>query len=414
MANVLDVRWCAKLALMANQVNAPRGMRDFLPAEAASRQLMIAKISKTYLDRGFQAIETPVVEDLDRLSSGQGGDNEKLVFKIQKRGEEFDRALEAGEELADLGLRFDLTVPLTRYYASNHSKLPKVFKAMQIGPVFRAERPQKGRYRQFMQCDIDIIGDDSMAAEAELLSASLAALDELGLQNATIRVNHRDLLRKNIAALGIEEGDALSAMISIDKLDKLGITGVSAELGEKFGSGVAEAAKSWLSSLESSAVPAELQALYDALGPMSQRLRYDASLVRGMGYYTGAIFEIEHPESGSSIGGGGRYDGMVGRWLGTDVPAVGISLGFERIVDLVEGDKNRTQFQVLVYEAADLAKALEFQTKLVEAGTPTRIEQKPKNLKVLLEQMQEAGASSFAILSQETPDISQLEFRALG
>lgn len=414
MANVLDVRWCAKLALMANQVNAPRGMRDFLPAEAASRQLMIAKISKTYLDRGFQAIETPVVEDLDRLSSGQGGDNEKLVFKIQKRGEEFDRALEAGEELADLGLRFDLTVPLTRYYASNHSKLPKVFKAMQIGPVFRAERPQKGRYRQFMQCDIDIIGDDSMAAEAELLSASLAALDELGLQNATIRVNHRDLLRKNIAALGIEEGDALSAMISIDKLDKLGITGVSAELGEKFGSGVAEAAQAWLSSLESSAVPAELQALYDALGPMSQRLRYDASLVRGMGYYTGAIFEIEHPESGSSIGGGGRYDGMVGRWLGTDVPAVGISLGFERIVDLVEGDKNRAQFQVLVYEAADLAKALEFQTKLVEAGTPTRIEQKPKNLKVLLEQMQEAGASSFAILSQETPDISQLEFRALG
>ena len=414
MANVLDVRWCAKLALMANQVNAPRGMRDFLPAEAASRQLMIAKISKTYLDRGFQAIETPVVEDLDRLSSGQGGDNEKLVFKIQKRGEEFDRALEAGEELADLGLRFDLTVPLTRYYASNHSKLPKVFKAMQIGPVFRAERPQKGRYRQFMQCDIDILGDNSMAAEAELLSASLAALDELGLQNATIRVNHRDLLRKNIAALGIEEGDALSAMISIDKLDKLGITGVSAELGEKFGSGVAEAAQAWLSSLESSAVPAELQALYDALGPMSQRLRYDASLVRGMGYYTGAIFEIEHPESGSSIGGGGRYDGMVGRWLGTDVPAVGISLGFERIVDLVEGDKNRTQFQVLVYEAADLAKALEFQTKLVEAGTPTRIEQKPKNLKVLLEQMQEAGASSFAILSQETPDISQLEFRALG
>ena len=414
MANVLDVRWYAKLALMANQVNAPRGMRDFLPAEAASRQLMIAKISKTYLDRGFQAIETPVVEDLDRLSSGQGGDNEKLVFKIQKRGEEFDRALEAGEELADLGLRFDLTVPLTRYYASNHSKLPKVFKAMQIGPVFRAERPQKGRYRQFMQCDIDIIGDDSMAAEAELLSASLAALDELGLQNATIRVNHRDLLRKNIAALGIEEGDALSAMISIDKLDKLGITGVSAELGEKFGSGVAEAAQAWLSSLESSAVPAELQELYGALGPMSQRLRYDASLVRGMGYYTGAIFEIEHPESGSSIGGGGRYDGMVGRWLGTDVPAVGISLGFERIVDLVEGDKNRTQFQVLVYEAADLAKALEFQTKLVEAGTPTRIEQKPKNLKVLLEQMQEAGASSFAILSQETPDISQLEFRALG
>ena len=176
---------------MANPVNAPRGMRDFLPASVEARRDLIQKISDSYLARGFQQIETPVVEDLERLNSGQGGDNEKLVFKIQKRGEEFDRALADGEELADLGLRFDLTVPLTRYFASNHSKLPRVFKAMQIGPVFRAERPQKGRYRQFMQCDIDIIGDDSLAAEAELITASLAALEALGLKGAVIRINHR-------------------------------------------------------------------------------------------------------------------------------------------------------------------------------------------------------------------------------
>jgi histidyl-tRNA synthetase len=318
---------------MANPVNAPRGMRDFLPASVEARRSLIEKISDSYLARGFQQIETPVVEDLERLSSGQGGDNEKLVFKIQKRGEEFDRALADGEELADLGLRFDLTVPLTRYYASNHSKLPRVFKAMQIGPVFRAERPQKGRYRQFMQCDIDIIGDDSLAAEAELITASLAALASLGVTGAVIRINHRELLKSNIAALGVSDADALSAMITIDKLDKIGTEGVAKELGEKFGADVASKASEWLGSLAQTQVPEILKPLLEAVGASAQNLRYDPTLVRGMGYYTGTIFEIEHPESSSSIGGGGRYDGMVGKWLGKDVPAVGISLGFERIAD---------------------------------------------------------------------------------
>ena len=396
---------------MANQVNAPRGMRDFLPQELSLRNQLIAKISQSYLSRGFQQIETPVVEDLQRLTSGQGGDNEKLVFKIQKRGEEFDKALASNEELSDLGLRFDLTVPLTRYYASNHAKLPRVFKAMQIGPVFRAERPQKGRYRQFVQCDIDIIGDASVAAEAELVSASLAALEEMGLENATIRVNHRDLLRRNIAALGIGESDALSAMITIDKLDKIGVSGVSEELEEKFGAG--QKAKAWLEGISELELPAELADLYTALGAKASQLRYDPTLVRGMGYYTGVIFEIEHPQSSSSIGGGGRYDGMVGRWLGTDVPAVGISLGFERIVDLVSQGSSQEAFKVLIFDQNQLARAIDVQDQAVAQGVALRIELRPKNLKVLLEQLGQAGAKEFAVLGNSA-DFASLSFRQLG
>lgn len=399
---------------MAKQVNAPRGMRDVLPLEAAARAQLIAKISDSYLARGFQAIETPVLEELARLTSGQGGDNEKLVFKIQKRGEEFDRAQAAGAELADLGLRFDLTVPLTRYYASNHAKLPRVFKAMQIGPVFRAERPQKGRYRQFLQCDIDIIGEDSIAAEAELLLASLAALAAIGLDGATIRVNHRDVLKSNISQLGISDADALSAMITLDKLDKLELEGVAAELGEKFGEAVAHRATSWLKNQDTAALPPQLAELFDVMGEAAGSLRYDASLVRGMGYYTGAVFEIEHPGSGSSIGGGGRYDGMVGRWLGAEVPAVGISLGFERIIDLVAGVTSGPAFQVLVYEKRDLALALALQAEFAARAIATRIEQRPKNLKGLLRDMELAGAAKFAILNSQISDIADLEFKPLA
>ena len=399
---------------MANQVNAPRGMRDFLPGDASIRQELITKISNAYYSRGFQSIETPLLEDLDRLLSGQGGDNEKLVFKVQKRGEELERAIAQGEELADLGLRFDLTVPLTRYYASNHSKLPRVFKAMQIGPVFRAERPQKGRYRQFMQCDIDIIGDDSVSAEAELVTASLAALQSIGLSGATIRINHRDLLRKNIEALGIADSDALAAMIVIDKLDKIGLEGVTSELGELFGRGVADKAGSWLTALDTREFPELLQPLLAAVGDSAESLRFDPTLVRGMGYYTGTIFEIEHPDASSSIGGGGRYDGMVGKWLGKDVPAVGISLGFERIADLLGQSSASSQFEVLVYEPELLAAAIRLQSDLVSKGRAIRIESKPKNLKVLLDDMSAAGASQFAILSEEITNIENLDFKPLS
>ncbi len=389
-------------------------MRDFLPQDKLKREQLIATVIESYIARGFQQIETPVLEDLSRLTSGQGGDNEKLVFKVQKRGDEFTQALEQGAELADLGLRFDLTVPLTRFYASNHAKLPRVFKAIQTGPVFRAERPQKGRYRQFIQCDIDIIGDDSILAELELLSASLAALQAIGITDATIRVNHRELLRSNIESLGISSEDALAAMIIIDKLDKIGIEGVSAELAGKFGESVGNAAKSWLSKIDSQDIPALLKPIWDGLGERSNSLRFDPTLVRGMGYYTGSIFEIEHPGSGSSIGGGGRYDGMVGKWLGTDAPAVGISLGIERIVDLIPESSASQDAVVLILEPGTQALAIGLQQELITTGKTVRLEQRPKNLKALLEQLADNGYREFAIVDKDVSDLAQLDFKQIG
>ena len=392
------------------QVNPPRGMRDFLPSEKAKREHLLAVAKNAYLNRGFQEIETPVLEELSRLQSGQGGDNEKLVFKVQKRGEEFAQALEAGSELADLGLRFDLTVPLTRYYATNQAKLPRVFKAIQTGPVFRAERPQKGRYRQFIQCDIDILGDSSILAELELLSASLAALADMGVVGATIRVNHRELLKSNIASLGVSESDALSAMITIDKLDKVGIEGVAAELGEKFGSSVSEAATKWLNSIDSRQIPEVLAPLFSA--EFAAQLRFDPTLVRGMGYYTGSIFEIEHPESSSSIGGGGRYDGMIGRWLGEDVPAVGISLGIERIVDLVPAKGSmRPGLVLLIDRPEQAARAMRIQNELM-GDYRVRLELRPKNLKALLAELADSF-EYFAILG-EAENAPQLEIKPLS
>jgi histidyl-tRNA synthetase len=398
---------------MAKDINPPRGMRDFLPAEKAKRESVLGVIRGIYRSFGFQEVETPALENLERLTSGQGGDNEKLAYRVMKRGAELDSALESlesSDQLADLGLRFDLTVPLTRFYATNRASLPSVFKAIQMGPVWRAERPQKGRYRQFIQCDIDIIGDDSVLAEIELLTASLAALDAIGLESSVIRVNHRLLLAEVLDGLGVAEADRSSAMIIIDKLDKIEISGVVTELTERFGEGVGKSAKTWLEGISTSSVPGVLEPLFEAVG---SRLRFDPTLVRGMGYYTGTIFEIELPGTGSAIGGGGRYDGMVGRWLGTDVPAVGISIGFERVVELVEGAVPSAGV-VLVLEDGSLdciKKGLSFQKELIAKGSLVRLEVRPKKLNILLDSLQSAGFSEFALVNSNT---TVLELRAIG
>jgi histidyl-tRNA synthetase len=389
---------------MAKDINPPRGMRDFLPAEKAKRERVLAVIRGVYESFGFQEIEAPALEDLDRLLSGQGGDNEKLAYRVLKRGAELDQALADGSNpdgLADLGLRFDLTVPLTRFYATNRSELPNVFKAIQIGPVWRAERPQKGRYRQFVQCDIDIIGDAGVLAEVELITASLAALDALGLKNAVIRVNHRELLTKLLSGFGVKAEQLTQAMIIIDKLDKIAVSGVVQELEEKLGTEVSAKAKQWFDTLDVQVVPEILQGLFAVAG--GNRLRFDPTLVRGMGYYTGVIFEIELPGSGSSIGGGGRYDGMVGKWLGSDVPAVGISLGFERVIDLVEDTKAGSGVVlVLEDESSQVLKiALEYQEELIGQGLNVRLELKPKRLNLLLESMKANGFDRFALVSAD-------------
>ena len=410
---------------MARDVHPPRGMRDFLPEEKSRRDSVLTQIRETYLSHGFQEIETPALEDLERLTSGQGGDNEKLAFRVMKRGAELESALGASTDsadgLADLGLRYDLTVPLTRYYATNRAKLPTVFKALQTGPVWRAERPQKGRYRQFVQCDIDIIGDPTELAEIELLNASLDALAAIGLADATIRVNHRVLLANLLDGLGVAEDERGQAMIIIDKLDKIFAEGVVAELGEKFGAKVAEAAAGWLQTLTAELpVPAELAAIFEAIEARhgKGKLRFDPTLVRGMGYYTGPIFEIEHPGSGSSIGGGGRYDGMVGRWLGQDAPAVGISIGFERAVDLVAADATADpKALVLVLNSNSqgcVTAALAAQAEAIAAGYRVRLELRPKKLGNLLESMQQQGFGTWAQIGENDVKFAELEIKPIA
>jgi histidyl-tRNA synthetase len=380
-------------------------MRDLLPVEKARREQVLEHIRQVYRSRGFQEIETPALEELSRLTSGQGGENEKLVFKVLKRGEELDRAMTDGSELADLGLRFDLTVPLTRYFASNHSKLPRVLKAVQIGSVWRAERPQKGRYRQFLQCDIDVLGDESELAELELITASLAALDAIGITNATIRVNDRRVLARTLNSFGITVQE--KAMIAIDKLDKIGLSGVQEEIEQTYGSEVAKSVAEWLQQTQEMSIPTELSWISKLANP--SKVRFDPTLVRGMGYYTGAIFEIEHPSSSSSIGGGGRYDNMVGKWSGIQTPATGISLGIERILDLLgESEKDEKSLVLLVED--DYAAALKAQAELIEQGWKVRIEKAAKNTKAQLSELSEQGFSSFA---QFKPG-EKLDIRKLG
>ncbi len=376
-------------------MNPPRGMRDLLPKEKAQREAVLAQIRQVYTARGFQEIETPALEDIERLTSGQGGDNEKLVFQVLKRGEELEKAKQENLSLSDLGLRFDLTVPLTRYFASNHAKLPRVLKAIQIGPVWRAERPQKGRYRQFLQCDIDILGDATELAEVELLSASLAALDQIGIKNAVIRVNDRRFLRRELTKLGIDSQD--KALIAIDKLDKIGIAGVTKEIAETYSEETADKVAKWL---ETAAVeiPAELAWIQQL--PEAKRVRFDPTLVRGMGYYTSAIFEIEHPDSDSSIGGGGRYDSMVGKWSGIDTPAVGISLGIERILDLMGSDFSEQKSLVLLVDGK-VSEAMAAQQKLISEGWNVRIDLVAKNQKAQLEELSQQGFTHFVQLGND-------------
>ncbi len=438
---------------MASPVNPPRGMRDFLPADKARREHALGVIKGVYRAHGFDEIETPVVEDYGRLHAGLGGDNEKLSFSILKRGitpDALAAAVEAGnpEQLADLGLRFDLTVPLTRFYASHRAELPPVFRSLQIAPVWRAERPQKGRYRQFVQADIDIIGEAGLLAEIELITATSAALAALGLEGCAIRVNDRRVLFGLLEHCGFDASQHDRALITVDKLDKIGASGVVEELreldaaaAEKIGAvlaavepalqgdGIAltrealdalEASVLGISGNENAAAGlASLAELGEALAgalPDGVAVRFDPTLVRGMGYYTGTIFEIAHPGSGSSVGGGGRYDGMVGRFLGQDVPAVGFSIGFERVVDLISLPAHEGPDAVALVFDRDVAPAdlAAIKRELVARGHRVRLERRQKNMKTLLERIANEGFTSFANVRAGVRDLNALEIRSLS
>ena len=406
---------------MALKKKPVTGMKDMMPSEMEVRDYVISLIKDTYKTFGFSSIETPCVEHIENLCSKQGGDNEKLIFKILKRGEKL-RINEAKEEadLVDGGLRYDLTVPLSRYYGNHANELPAPFKALQMGNVWRADRPQRGRFRQFMQCDIDILGEPSNLAEIELILATTTLLGKLDFHNFTIRINDRRFLKAMAAYSGFKEEDYDSVFITLDKMDKIGLDGVAAELKEngyaeesvekyldlfKEITGDVEGVRMCKEKLQGFLAPEAADGLEMIISCVEQekeadfRMKFDPTLVRGMSYYTGTIFEISMDEFGGSVGGGGRYDKMIGKFTGQDTPAVGFSIGFERIVMLLlergyQVPTSRPKKAYLLEKKISREKLLEVleQAKADRAdGMQVMIMNMKKNKKFQKEQLSEQG-----------------------
>jgi histidyl-tRNA synthetase len=410
-------------------------MKDLLPAEVELRDRATATILATYKRYGFRRIETPALENLRLLLGSGGGENEKLIYKILKRGAKLDAAATAREDdLADLGLRFDLTVPLARYYAHHRAVLPDPFKAIQVGPVWRAERPQKGRFRQFTQCDIDILGVVSEMAEIELILATSEALIELGLERPRIRLNDRRILTAMATLCGVDSARHGDFFITLDKLDKIGREGVERELRE---AGHDEGAISKLFALVlspgegSSGNLERLPRIVPTMGEAVESLRtilrtaereagdrfaiaFDPSLVRGMGYYTGPIFEAAYGDYSGSVAGGGRYDRMVGRLLGQDVPACGFSIGFERVVSILEGKSDGARSErdrvAFLFEHDDpLAEVAAAAGRMRRRDRVVSLTLKRKNLAKQLDDLAGEGFGSYAVFRRDqAPEVKSL------
>lgn len=406
---------------MALKKKPVTGMKDMLPREMQIRDYVIRLIKETYGTFGFSSIETPCVEHIENLSSKQGGENEKLIFKILKRGEKLklDTA-ECEADLADGGLRYDLTVPLSRYYSNNVSELPSPFKALQMGNVWRADRPQRGRFRQFMQCDIDILGEPNNLAEIELILATTTLLGKLDFKNFTVRINDRKILKAMAAYSGFEEKDYDDVFIILDKMDKIGLDGVEKELQEhgypkeavekylqlfKEITNDIEGVRYCKEKLEGYLEEATADGLemiiasVDSVKEADFKLSFDPTLVRGMSYYTGTIFEIAMDEFGGSVGGGGRYDEMIGKFTGQPTPACGFSIGFERIVMLLlergyEIPDNKEKLALLIEKGMPQEKMLEvlaFAKEQRAAGKQVMLSIMKKNKKFQKEQLSQEG-----------------------
>ena len=357
-----------------------KGIRDLLPREQALRDYIQGKILETYRAAGFQRISTPILEDMENLDKSDGGDNLNLIFKVLKRGDKLAAALQKGDEkaLSDMGLRYDLTLPLSRYYAANRNELPNPFKVIQTDRVYRAERPQKGRLREFVQCDIDILGDSSPNAEVELIDVTARALLAIGFTDFTVNVNDRRILRAMLEAMGFAPDTLDSVCISFDKLDKIGPDGVHSELVDKgFPQEAADRLDAFLrtgdfsleavtAQLPDPTLTADLQYVLTTAQQAAAgryRLAYAPSLVRGQGYYTGMVFEVTCPQFGGAVAGGGRYDNMVGKFIGQQVPAVGFSIGFERVCGILlkqgcDIPGARPRLALLYLKDADFAQVL--------------------------------------------------------
>lgn len=401
------------------------GMKEILPKEMEVRDYVQRVIKETYKSFGFTAIETPCLEDLNNLCSKQGGENEKLIFKVLKRGEKLNlETAKTENDLTDMGLRYDLTVPLVRFYSNNSNNLPSPFKALQMGNVWRADRPQRGRYRQFMQCDIDIFGESTNMAEIELILATTTTLGKIGFKGFEIRINERRLLKAMALYAGFDEDKFDTVCIILDKLDKIGLDGVREELSKE---GFLEESinkycklfenlsndieglkqiKDTLKDYVEDDVITNLVEIIESVESVKKadfKMVFDPTLVRGMGYYTGTIFEIALPQFGGACGGGGRYDKMVGNFTGTNVPACGFSIGFERIVLLlmengfeIPGSKDKIAY--LVEKDMPKDKYAEILNKAMnerEKGIQVLVTKMNKNKKFQKEQLSAEGYNSF-------------------
>ena len=413
------------MALKKKPVN---GMKDIMPREMEIRDYVTGVIKETYRSFGFTPIETPCMEDIQNLSSKQGGENEKLIFKVLKRGEKL-KLEEAKEEMdvVDYGMRYDLTLPLSRFYANHANDLPSPFKALQIGSVWRADRPQRGRYRQFTQCDIDILGEAGNIAEIELITATTTCLGKLGFSNFEIRINERRILKAMASYAGFSEDSYDDVFISLDKMDKIGLEGVREDLiSHEYSADVVDKYLKLFSLLDGqrdveTAVTTLLEKLGDKLDEAVAtslkeiaaavnankaadfELVFDPTLVRGMSYYTGTIFEIAIPEFGGSCGGGGRYDEMIGKFTGQNVPACGFSIGFERIILLlleqdfkVPGSDNKIAYLVDKKMSAEgLANIMKEAAVARNEGRQVLVVKMNKNKKFQKEQLEAQGYTEF-------------------
>ncbi len=410
------------MALNKKPVN---GMKDIMPEEMQIRDYVMGVIRETYGKFGFTPMETPCMENIENLSSRQGGENEKLLFKVLKRGAQLNlETAKTDADVVDFGMRYDLTVPLVRYYANHANGLPTPFKALQMGNVWRADRPQKGRYRQFMQCDIDILGEESNLAEIELILATTTTLGKIGFKNFEIRINDRRILKAMAAYCGFGEADYDNIFITLDKMDKIGIEGVERELTETgYDSGNIDRYLTLFKDMEASGdtlafieervtgfldedVRTSFREIIESVNATKGdyfRLVFDPTLVRGMSYYTGTIFEIAMPELGARCGGGGRYDKMVGRFTGKDVPACGFSIGFERIILILmeSGFKVPDQSKKVAYliekgvSGESLCRIIAQAQEERQSGAQVLVARMNKNKKFQKEQLTAEGYEEF-------------------
>lgn len=402
------------------KMNPVKGTADYLPSQTLLRDYLQNSILETYRAAGFERILTPAIEDMENLEKSEGGDNLNLMFKILKRGDKLDAALEKQDykNLADLGLRYDLTLPLSRFYAANRAKLSLPFKCIQIDKSYRAERPQKGRMREFVQCDIDILGSDSPLCELELIHTTAAALLKLDIGSFTIKINDRRVLKGVLHNIGIADEMMDSVCITLDKWDKIGTEGVMKELGEKEVS--AESCEKIVSLLEGGCTieqaeqlcgePTYIEQLKKIIADANELAAgkydvvFDMLLIRGQGYYTGTVFEIQSNKFRGAIGGGGRYDGLVGKFTGENVPAVGFSIGFERIFQILEEQGftipgRRKRIAVICNEDEGL-QAVCMTDKLREQGVEASAYIKPKKLGKFLNRLEEQGFDGFLVLGE--------------